>query len=233
MLTEKEPLNVAVVRFPGSNCDDDSLRFFRRFGHNASYLWYKETEIPEGTNLVFLPGGFAFGDRVYESATGHFVEDPGKQALKTPIMGSVYEWADQEKLIWGVCNGFQILVHAGLLPGELARNESDKFFCDDVDVRVEGRSFAGDQSMLGNIYQINVAHGYGNYKADSEILERLNKNGQIYLRYHGFNPNGSIESIAGICNMGGNIFGQMPHPERADLETQKAFMEAIEKNVRT
>lgn len=230
--TDRKPLNVAIVRFPGSNCDFDSLRFFQRRGHSANFLWHKETEFPENTDLLFLPGGFAFGDRVYERATGSFYIDPGIKALESPVMQVVYKFAELGKKIWGVCNGNQILVHAGLLPGELTQNGSGQFFCDDVDCIVEGQSIFGDQEMVGQVYRMNVAHGYGRYFFDKENYDELVAKGQIILRYIGFNPNGSFENVAGVCNEGGNILGTMPHPERATPEIRTRFLEAIERYVR-
>lgn len=231
MSVEVKPLNVAVVRYPCSNCDSDTLRFFRRGGHNAEFLWHQETRIPD-SDLLVLPGGFAFGDREYENATGDFTINPGAQALRSPVMKVISEWAKDQRLIVGVCNGFQILVHAGLLPGELMQNESGQFFCDDIDVRVEGRSFLRSQEMLGNVYRINVAHGYGRYLISPQEYKELARSDQIFLRYQGFNPNGSVMDIAGVCNKEGNVWGMMPHPERTDPETQRVFLAAIENYVR-
>ncbi len=229
--TQSKSLNVAVVRFPGSNCDLDTIRFFRRGGHKAEYLWHQDTTTPDA-DLMVLPGGFAFGDRVYERATHEYQINPGVQALKSPVMDVVRKWADKGKPTLGICNGFQILVHAGLLPGMLSENESGKFFCDDVTFAVEGKSFFGDQSMVGNAYRINVAHGFGRYEIDNYAYHDLLVKGQVFLRYQGYNPNGSEHNIAGICNSEGNIFGMMPHPERADPETRGCFLKAIELNVR-
>ena len=234
MVETVEPLNIAIVRFPGSNCDFDTLRFFQRGGHKANFLWHKETKIPDA-DLLVLPGGFAFGDRVYERATDkNFYIEPGVQTLNSPVMSVVKSWAERGKKILGICNGFQILVHTGILPGVLYKNESGRFFCDDVDVCVEGKSFFGDNSMKGNVYRINVAHGFGRYEVDNNYTaERILKNELVFLRYHGFNPNGSDGDIAGISNEEGNVFGMMPHPERTDPITRQKFLEAIEKNVRS
>lgn len=231
-LEAETKLNVVVVRYPASNCDFDTLRFFRRAGHNAEFLWHKETKTPNA-DLLFIPGGFAFGDREYERATGEFTIDPGAQALRSPVMKVIDQWANDQRLIIGVCNGFQILTHADLLPGKLLQNKSEHFFCDDVDVTVEGRSFLGKQDMLGNTYRINVAHGYGRYFTTLQEYKELARSGQIFLRYQGFNPNGSFEDIAGVCNKEGNIWGMMPHPERTDPVTRQIFMGAIENYVRT
>lgn len=227
----EKPLNVAVVRFPGSNCDLDTLRFFKREGHNTDYLWHNDTETPEA-DLLVLPGGFAFGDRVYQKATGRFNIDPGVQALQSPVMEVVRRWAGDGKLLLGICNGFQIMTHARLLPGSLEQNTSGQFFCDDVDLSVEGRSFLGESTMVGNIYKVNIAHGYGRYVTTPEEYQEMMAKGQIFMRYHGVNPNGSMHNIAGITNEMGNVVGMMPHPERADVETRNIFMGAIEKYVR-
>ncbi len=234
MVVERNPhpLKVDIVRFPGSNCDFDTLRFFLRFGHDAQFLWHKETKTHPGTDLVVLPGGFAFGDRRYEQATGAFTIEPGVQALETPIMAAVMRRAKAGGKTFGICNGFQILTHAGLLPGRLEQNESKRFFCDDVDCRVEGGGFFNDRSMVNTVYRINVAHGYGNYQVDEAEYKRMLKNGQVFLRYHGLNPNGSFADIAGVCNPEKDVFAMMPHPERTDPVTQQVFMSAIEKYVR-
>lgn len=228
---KNEGISVAVVRFPGSNCDDDTFRYFQQAGHSVSYLWHKDSRTPQA-DLLVLPGGFAFGDRVYERATGHFHIDPGVQALKSPVMEVVEAWVKDGRPILGVCNGFQILTHAGLLPGVLQRNDSDRFFCDDVQLKVGGLSFFGDQSMVGKIYTLNVAHGYGRYTIDEEGYKSLVENDQIFLRYEGFNPNGSLDNIAGITNEQGNVIGMMPHPERGSTQVREVFMQAIEKYVK-
>lgn len=225
-------LEVATVRFPGSNCDFDTLKFFHNGGHHAQFLWHEETTIPKA-DLLFLPGGFAFGDWEYEKATGKHTINPGVQALKSPVMKVVYQWFEEGRPILGVCNGFQILCHAGILPGKLEQNDSRKFFCDDIDVTLEGRSFFNSHPMLGNVYRINVAHGYGRYAVTPEEYVDLLKNNQIFLRYHGVNPNGSVENIAGVCNKEGTVWGMMPHPERTDQETQRVFLGAIKDYVRS
>lgn len=230
MANAEKPLNVAVVRFPGSNCDFDTLKFFQRGGHNPEFLWHQETETPKA-DLLVLPGGFAFGDRVYERATGEYKLDPGVQALKSPVMDVIRNWASDGRSVLGICNGFQVLEHAGLLPGALSQNESGRFFCDNVRCVVEGQSFFGDQDMLGNAYRINVAHGFGRYQIDEQAYQEMLTKGQVFLRYQGFNPNGSDYNIAGVCNEEGNIFGMMPHPERTDPETRNVFLRAIEQHV--
>jgi phosphoribosylformylglycinamidine synthase subunit PurQ / glutaminase len=225
--TEKPSLKVAVVQFPGSNCDLDTIRFFKREGHLAELLWHEERKIPR-TDLIVLPGGFPFGDRDYQKATGEYVENPGKKTLESPVMETIYKWVKRGRPVLGICSGFQTLTHAGLLPGALLKNESELFFCDDVDVRVEGMSFFSDPTMKGNVYKINIAHGYGRYTASVKTLLDLEANNQIFLRYHGYNPNGSDLDIAGIHNKQQTVFGMMPHPERADKKTRTAFLTAIE-----
>lgn len=228
-----KPLNVAVVRFPGSNCDLDTKRFFERAGHNAKYLWHEDTRTPDA-DLMVLPGGFANGDRVFVHATHEYHLDPGVQALKAPVMQVVRQWAVKDKRpLLCVCNGFQIAVHDGMLAGELLRNDSDQFFCDDVTCIIEGRSFFGDQTMLGNAYRINVAHGFGKYQVDNETYQEMMASSQIFMRYQGFNPNGSDQNIAGISNKEGNIVAMMPHPERTDPITRQLFLTAIENYAKT
>lgn len=227
----RQPLTVAVVRYPGSNCDRDSLNFFQRYGHKADYLWHKETKSPQA-DLLFLPGGFAHGDRRYKQVTGDYEIDPGVQALQDPVMDVIKNWAASGKKILAVCNGFQILTHAKLVPGTLEQNESGKFFCDDVDVVVSDRSFFNDPSMLNQVYRINVAHGYGRYSISDSGYQQLIENNQIFLRYHGLNPNGSRDDIAGVTNKEGNIFAMMPHPERiTDPVQREKFISAIVKDI--
>lgn len=228
---QKEALRVSIARFPGSNCDEDTLRFFLRANHDAFYLWHTETKMP-AADLLFLPGGFAFGDREYTKATHSYTINPGVQALKSPVMEVIRNWAERGKPILGVCNGFQMLVHAGLLPGKLIQNEKGQFFCDDVDCRIDGASFFGSEKMLGSVLKVNVAHGYGRFVVTPQEHKILEENGQIFIRYHGFNPNGSFDNIAGVCNRNRTIFGMMPHPERADLQTQTLFLQALEDYVR-
>ena len=221
-------LKVGIIRFPCSNCDFDALKFFKKYGHKAFFIWYKETKLPKIDFLV-LPGGFAFGDRVYKKATGKYEIDPGVQALKTPVMKLVRQAAKKNIPTLGICNGFQILVKAGLLPGKLVQNKSKKFFCDFTTCEVIGESFFGDKSMLNKSFRLPVAHGYGQFVATKKELHKLNQNKQIFLKYKGFNPNGSIEGISGIKNEKGNIFGLMPHPERSP--DGKYFIKAIERYV--
>jgi len=225
----KKPLSVAIVRFPASNCDYDTLNYFKNAGHKPYFVWYKDKKI-EDPDLLVLPGGFAFGDRVYEKATHEFHMDPGKQALKSPVMKEVERLAKKGTPILGICNGFQILVHAGLLPGKLKQNEVKKFVCDWTTCEISGKSFFNDKSLLNKKFKIPVAHGYGNYSLDKKTYSDLKKNNQIFLSYVGESPNGSFRNIAGVSNSKGTIFGMMPHPERS--VDKNHFMSAIEKYVK-
>lgn len=221
-------MKVGIVRFPGSNCDFDVLKFFRRYGHTADFIWHKSTKILNW-DLLVLPGGFAFGDREYEKATGKFFTNPGAQALRSPVMKIVQRYAERGRPILGICNGFQILIHAKLLPGSLLQNTSREFYCDFVQCSVEGQSFFRNRMMLGESYEIPVAHGYGRYHIGLEEYKELEANGQIFLKYSKHNPNGSYENVAGVSNREGTIFGMMPHPERMSDSTH--FIKAIEQYV--
>lgn len=206
-------MKTAVIRFPGSNCDQDCISALHDLGVEAEYLWHKEDSV-KAYDLVILPGGFSYGDYLRSGAIARF----------SPVMKSVVEEAQRGKFILGICNGFQILCEAHLLPGALVRNRSLHFRCEHVDVRVENCATAWtNRAWTGTVLRIPIAHGEGNYFAEPETLRELNRHHQILLRYcdaHGAttvesNPNGSAENIAGICNRAGNVFGLMPHPERA------------------
>ncbi len=225
----KKKMQVGIIRFPGSNCDFDTLNFFKKFGHKSRFIWHKDTKFPR-IDLLVLPGGFAFGDRFYKKATAKYIIDPGAMAVRSPAMQIVRLAAKRKLPILGICNGFQILVKAGLLPGRLARNDSEKFFCDYVRCKITGNSFFRDEALQNKTFIVPVAHGYGKYVIDKKKLQTLEKNGQIFLKYKDFNPNGSVNNIAGVSNKDGNIFGMMPHPERSP--DGKYFMQAIEKYAR-
>lgn len=224
----KGVLHVGILRFPASNCDFDALNFFQRAGHNAEFIWYKD-HIEKVYDLIVIPGGFAFGDRVYEKATHSYKIDPGVLAITSPVMKSVEKVAKMGIPIFGICNGFQILVKAGLLPGKLLQNASGTFYCDDVTCKVTGKSFFESNEMLGKTYTIPIAHGYGKYEVDESLYQTLKNNGQIFLEYVGNNPNGSVHNIAGVCNEKATIFGLMPHPERS--KEKAVFMQAIEEYI--
>ena len=206
-------MKAAVIRFPGSNCDQDCHLVLREMGVEVDYVWHKETSVA-GYDLICLPGGFSYGDYLRCGAIARF----------SPVMKSVVDAAKQGAMVMGICNGFQILCEAGLLPGALVRNRSLHFVCEHVRVRVENyRTPWTNAATTGMVLRVPIAHGEGNYIADAATLKDLHRNRQILLRYcdargaitEGANPNGSAQNIAGICNEARNIFGLMPHPERA------------------
>ncbi len=207
-------MRFAVIQFPGSNCDQDCVAAINGLdGLRAEYVWHKETSL-EDFDAIVLPGGFAYGDYLRCGAIARF----------SPIMKTVISDARAGKLVLGTCNGFQVLCEAGLLPGALVRNRSLRFVCDMVTTRVEiDDSPFTHCCPKGTLLRLPVAHGEGCFFADSETLRELNANEQVILRYAdnegrivaGANPNGSVENIAGICNRERNVFGLMPHPDRA------------------
>jgi phosphoribosylformylglycinamidine synthase I len=207
-------MKAAVIRFPGSNCDQDCFHALRDvFGIETEYVWHKDTSV-EQFDLIVLPGGFSYGDYLRCGAIARF----------SPVMKSVVAAAGQGKLVLGICNGFQILCEAGLLPGALIRNQSLHFICEHRGVRVENiDSPFTNASWTGTLLNLPIAHGEGNYVADPVTLLEMTKHRQILLRYVDANgaanpdgnPNGSVLNIAGICNRERNVFGMMPHPERA------------------
>ena len=207
-------MKFAVVQFPGSNCDQDCIAAINGIeGLHAEYVWHKETSL-DGFDAIVLPGGFSYGDYLRCGAIARF----------SPIMPAVLKEARAGKLVIGTCNGFQILCEAGLLPGALVRNRSLHFVCEMVNLRVEVSDTAFTRGMpVGTTLRIPIAHGEGCFYADATTLRELNAHRQIILRYADAqgrvvpeaNPNGSVENIAGICNRAGNVFGLMPHPDRA------------------
>lgn len=207
-------IKFAVVQFPGSNCDQDCLAALRGLrGARAEYVWHKEQSL-DGFDAIVLPGGFSYGDYLRCGAIARF----------SPIMQAVVKDAAAGRLVIGVCNGFQILCEAGLLPGALVRNRSERFVCDMVTTRVEGSPSPFTRGIPdGTLLRLPVAHGEGSFFADEATLRELNANRQVLLRYcdatgditAAANPNGSLENIAGICNRERNVFGLMPHPDRA------------------
>jgi phosphoribosylformylglycinamidine synthase len=222
-----------VVVFPGSNCDDDCYHVLKHvLRQETDLVWHKDRDISKYDCLV-LPGGFSYGDYLRTGAIARF----------SPVMESVVKHAEKGKLVIGICNGFQILLEAGLLPGAMLRNQSLKFVCRFVHLRVENTDTPFTRkTRKGEVLKIPVAHGEGNYFTDGETLGLLEKNGQIVVRYSDekgeltaeANPNGSLENIAGICNAKRNVFGLMPHPERASesvlgsLDGKKIFQSIIE-----
>ena len=222
-----------VVVFPGSNCDHDAYHVAKKIlGQDAVFLWHKEANL-QNVDAVILPGGFSYGDYLRCGAIARF----------SPIMREVVRFAERGGTVIGICNGFQILVEAGLLPGVLLRNTSLKFACKYVRLKVEnaGTRFTGACSP-GDVLSIPIAHGDGNYFTDPETLRRLEGNGQVVFRYcdasgvptEEANPNGSLANIAGIINEHGNVLGMMPHPERASdpvlgfTDGQKVFQSMVE-----
>ena len=198
----------AVVQFPGSN-DDRDTRFALKsvLGAVAELVWHKDSELPGATKAVVLPGGFSYGDYLRAGAMAHF----------SPIIAAVKRFAEAGGPVLGICNGFQILCEAGLLPGVLVRNHHLHFVCDAPRVRVE-RSCAPftSRATQGEVLCLPIKHGEGAYFAEAELLESLEAQGQILLRYcDDQNPNGSVANVAGIVNRAGNVFGLMPHPEHA------------------
>ena len=207
-------MKFAVVQFPGSNCDQDCVAALNGFdGVRADFVWHKETSLA-GYDAIVLPGGFSYGDYLRTGAIARF----------SPIMQAVVKDAAAGKLVIGICNGFQILCEAGLLPGALIRNRDLHFICEHVHVRVETTETPfTNQLQAGSVLRLPIAHAEGNYVCDDEMLEELMREDRIIFRYCDkrgsataeANPNGSRESIAGICNRERNVLGLMPHPERA------------------
>ncbi|MBI3581626.1 MAG: phosphoribosylformylglycinamidine synthase subunit PurQ [Nitrospinae bacterium] len=210
--TDKTP-NFGVVVFPGSNCDMDVVRAASLVpGSSVRRVWHKDSSLGD-VNVVILPGGFSYGDYLRCGAIARF----------SPVMRAVAEFAARGGPVLGICNGFQILVESGLLPGALLTNVSSKFICRDVRLRVERSDTPHTRSISpGTVLKMPVAHGDGNYYADPAVMERLEKNRQVVVRYcdengavtPASNPNGSTNNVAGVCNEGGNVFGLMPHPDR-------------------
>ena len=199
----------AVLVFPGSNCDRDlAVAIEQVTGRAPAMVWHRESELPEGTDFIAIPGGFSYGDYLRS----------GAMAARSPVMRAVKEAADRGVSVLGVCNGFQVLTETGLLPGALMRNAGLNFVCRDVPLTVENsQSIFTSAYRAGEEISIPVAHHDGNYQADAETLDRLESEGRVAFRYTG-EVNGSARSIAGIINAQGNVLGMMPHPERA-LET--------------
>ena len=204
-------MNVAIVVFPGTNCELDTKYAYEKLGAKTNLVWHKEEKLPLGIDLVVLPGGFSYGDYLRSGAIAKF----------SPVMKSVIEFANSGGQVLGICNGFQILLELGLLPGAMKKNRNVHFISEFHHLKVENANNKFLQKLqTGDILNIPIAHGEGNYYIDDEGLKRLKDNGQILLSYcdekgNNSNPNGSVESIAGICNEQKNVFGLMPHPERA------------------
>ncbi len=207
-------MNFVVLQFPASNCDQDAVHVLKNvLGHNARYAWHKETSLADA-DAVIVPGGFSYGDYLRTGAIARF----------SPIMQAVQNFGAQGGPVLGICNGFQILTEAGLLPGALVRNRSLQFRCEQVFLKTVNHATPFTQTIpQDKILRVPIAHGEGCYFADEETLAKLNANGQVLWRYvdasgqatEAANPNGSLENIAGVCNAQRNVAGLMPHPERA------------------
>lgn len=207
-------MKFGVITFPGSNCNEDMVYAWETIlGQKVENLWHKDRDL-KGCDFILLPGGFSFGDYLRSGAIARF----------SPIMEEVVKHAEKGGFVMGVCNGFQILCESGLLPGALLQNNSQKFICKNVFIKPDNNSSAPVRKLDGKAaLKIPIAHQEGRYFADKETLYNLNEKGQVMFRYctengevnEDSNPNGSVENIAGVCNEGGNVFGMMPHPERA------------------
>lgn len=204
-------MKVAVLQFPGTNCEYDTKYAFEKIGASVEIIWHEETSLPQETDLVVIPGGFSYGDYLRSGALAKFA----------PIMDAVKEYAADGGKVLGICNGFQILTETGLLPGALKRNDNLHFISKYHHLKVLNNDNAFLQDLeVGEVVNIPVAHHDGNYFIDEDGLKELQENGQILLQYcneKGENQvlNGSVEQIAGVCNKEKNVFGLMPHPERA------------------
>ena len=204
-------MKVAVLRFPGTNCEFDTQYAFEKLGHTTEIVWHEEESLPEKIDLVVVPGGFSYGDYLRSGSIARF----------SPVMKAVARYAKEGGKVLGICNGFQILTEAGLLPGALKRNNNLHFISKHQTLRVENNDNAFlNRCEKGEVLNIPIAHADGNYYIDDEGLEKLEANGQVLLRYcdeegNRVVVNGSVTSIAGICNETKNVFGLMPHPERA------------------
>lgn len=204
-------MRVAILRFPGTNCEFDTQYAFERLGATTQLVWHQNTTLPDAVDLVVVPGGFSYGDYLRSGAIARF----------SPIMQAVKSYADNGGYVLGICNGFQILTEAGLLPGALKRNKNLHFISKFQNLRVENN----DNRFLkacqkGEVLNVPIAHADGNYYVDNKRLEEMEANGQILLRYcdtsgNEADVNGSVGAIAGVCNAKKNVFGLMPHPERA------------------
>lgn len=223
--------SVGILVFPGSNCDHDAYYAFKSvLGLETRFIWHKESDLG-GVDLILVPGGFSYGDYLRCGAIARF----------SPVMQEVIKFAEKGGPIVGICNGFQILLEAGLLPGAMLHNKDLRFICKNVHIRLETTNSPFTSSLQkGAVFQIPISHGEGNYTIDPAGLEELKEHDQIVFRYcteegeitEAANVNGSVDSIAGICNRGRNVMAMMPHPERAAEEILsnadgKQILEAI------
>jgi phosphoribosylformylglycinamidine synthase len=226
-------MKFGIVVFPGSNCDHDAYHASKQImGQDAHFIWHKDSSLG-GADVIILPGGFSYGDYLRTGAIARF----------SPVMKEVVRFAKTGGTVIGICNGFQILLEAGMLPGVMLRNSSLKFVCKFIQLKVENAATRfTSECEVGDVLRIPIAHGDGNYFASREIVESLQENGQIVFRYCSeagdiddeSNPNGSLSNIAGIINKEGNVLGMMPHPERAvelslgSADGKKIFQSMIE-----
>lgn len=206
-------MNIGVIVFPGSNCDRDMMYVLETIlGHTVVELWHKDADL-KNVDMVVLPGGFSYGDYLRSGAIARF----------SPVMNSVVEFAKNGGWVIGICNGFQVLCEAGLLPGALLHNTSHRFICKNVFIKPANNACAINADLEDKAYQIPIAHGEGRYYIGNDELQKIEANNQVIFRYcdttgaitEDSNPNGSLNNIAGVCNDQRNVFGMMPHPERA------------------
>lgn len=207
-------MKFGVITFPGSNCDQDMVYVLETIlGQEVVQLWHKDHDL-QGVDFVVLPGGFSYGDYLRSGAIANY----------SPLMKEVREFAENGGYVLGICNGFQILCESGLLPGTLLHNDHQKFTCKNVFLKADNNaSLINKDVPLDQVLNIPIAHAEGRYYATEEMLKEINDNNQVIYRYcdadgnvnDQSNPNGSLENIAGVCNKAGNVFGMMPHPERA------------------
>ena len=226
-------MKFGIVVFPGSNCDHDAYHAAKHImGQDAHFIWHKDSSLG-GADVIILPGGFSYGDYLRTGAIARF----------SPVMKEVVRFAKNGGTVIGICNGFQILLEAGMLPGVMLRNSSLKFVCKFIQLKVENAATRfTSECEVGDVLRIPIAHGDGNYFASREIVESLQEHGQVVFRYcskvgdidDASNPNGSLSNIAGIINKEGNVLGMMPHPERAvelslgSADGKKIFQSMIE-----
>jgi len=204
-------MKVSILQFPGTNCEYDTQHAFEDLGATTEIIWHKAKSIPEDTNLLVVAGGFSYGDYLRSGAIAKF----------SPVMKAVKNYADNGGKVLGICNGFQVLTEAGLLPGALKRNDGLHFISKHHNLKViNNDNIFLEKLSNGDVVNIPIAHHDGNYFIDTDGLTELEQNNQILLKYTDangktLNPNGSVDSIAGVCNKEKNVFGLMPHPERA------------------
>jgi len=210
---------IGIIRYPGSNCDSDTFRYFDTPETPCFYIWHKETQLPNDLKMIVIPGGFAFGDRLYEEATGSYKISPGTMALQSPVTQVILEAVENKIPILGICNGFQILTGLGLLPGKLELNFNKKFTCKKVMCDVQCKTHQG--FSIDKKQELYIANSYGKYSVDNDVYENMKKKNQVFMVYDNADEVtelGSLDNIAGISNETQTVFGMMPHPERNNTE---------------